>query len=184
MSIILDPSKNFVAIQIMYIEEKDSKHDNVKYSFINSHAEFESWKAKGYSTKEEIEISKTTTASSPSENQPGMPVGSSGQNSEKIIQVLKTWWSRMNWKEQNIILGQCFKQTTGSDGESKTDLDMIVYRDMKLKTCLKKWDLKDDNNQEITITPSVIDSLVPEVAQQLLNNFEQVTEATDKQLKK
>ena len=59
---------------------------------------------------------------------------------------------------------------------------MISYRDLKLKVCLKKWDLKDDNKQDIQVSESIIDQLVPEVAQELLNNFEEVTEASEEQM--
>ncbi len=186
MSIVLDPSKNFVTIQLMYIEELDSKHGNVKYYFINSRAEFDSWKAKGYLTVEEMEKSKAVPAPNPPQKeQPGMPVQPSKppQDPTKIISILRTWWSRMTWKEQNQVYSRCLRQVTGTEGKTRTELDMIAYRDIKLKTCLKKWDLKDEMKQEVPITETIIDQLVPEVAQELLNNFEMVTEASEEDLK-
>jgi len=177
MSIILDPSKNFVAIQIMYIEEVDEKHSSSKFRFINSREEFDRWKAKGYVTSDEfeknnLEPEKKTEAGMP---QPSKP------DPNKVIQILRTWWSRMTWKEQNIIYSKCLRQSTDSEGKTKTDLDMILYRDMKLKTCLKRWDLKDGVN-EVSVNENIIDSLFPEVAQELLSNFEKVTEAGDEEL--
>jgi len=180
---VLDPSKNFVTIQIMYIEEKNEKHGNTKYYFIHNRTEFEEWKEKGYLTQDEINnLNVPPLPENPPK--PGMPVQPSTppHDPTKIIQVLKTWWSRMNWKEQNQIYARCLRQIA-TDKESRTELDMIAFRDMKLKNCLKKWDLQDDNRQEIPVTPTIIDSLVPEVAQELLNNFELVTEATEEQLK-
>ena len=185
MSIVLDPSKNFVTIQLMYIEEKDAKHGNTRYHFVNSRAEFDNWKAKGYLTEEEMEKAVAVPAPSPKKEQPGMPVQPAvpPQDPTKIISVLRTWWSRMTWKEQNQIYSRCLKQVHVEEGKTRTELDMISYRDLKLKTCLKKCDLKDESKQEVPITENIIDQLVPEVAQELLSNFEMVTEASDDQLK-
>jgi len=185
MSIVLDPSKNFVTIQLMYIEEQDSKHGNTRYYFINSRTEFDNWKSKGYLTEEEMEkVIEPASAPAPPK-EPGMPVqpAQPPQDPTKIISVLRTWWSRMTWKEQNQIYSRCLKQVTGAEGKTRTELDMISYRDMKLKTCLKKWDLKDENKQDVPITELIVDQLVPEVAQELLNNFEMVTEAGEEDLK-
>lgn len=185
MSIVLDPSKNFVTIQLMYIEEHDKKHGNTRYSFINSRAEFDSWKSKGYLTEEEIDKANAVPDPVPQKDQPGMPVQPSKppQDPTKVISILRTWWSRMTWKEQNQIYSRCLHQVAGAEGKTRTELDMIMYRDMKLKTCLKKWDLKDDNKQEVSVTENIIDQLVPEVAQELLNNFEKITEASEEELK-
>lgn len=184
MSIVLDPSKNFVAIQIRYIEEQDEKHGNVRYHFINSRAEFDKWRTKGYLT--ETEMSEELSGPNPDpvqKNQPGMPLQppKPPQDPKKIISVLKTWWSRMTWKEQNQIYSRCLRQV-GAEGKTRTEMDMISYRDLKLKTCLKKWDLKDDNGQEMPITDTIVDQLVPEVANELLSNFELVTEASEEQM--
>ena len=186
MSIVLDPAKNFVTIQLMYIEEEDSKHGNTRYYFINSRAEFDKWKSKGYMTQEDMDKAAAVPAPSnaPQKDQPGMPVQppKPPQDPKKIISVLRTWWSRMTWKEQNHIYSRCLRQVPGAEGKTRTELDMISYRDLKLKVCLKKWDLKDDNKQDIQVSESIIDQLVPEVAQELLNNFEEVTEASEEQM--
>lgn len=188
MSIVLDPSKNFVAIQLMYIEELDEKHGNTKFYFISSRADLDDWKAKGYLTEAEMPETLPDSVQPPQpaqKNQPGMPVQPQKppQDPKKVISVLKTWWSRMTWKEQNQIYSSCLHQVPTGEGKARTELDMISYRDLKLKTCLKKWDLKDDNGQDMPITETIIDQLVPEVAQELLNSFELVTEASDEQLK-
>jgi len=179
MSIVLDPSKSFVNFQVMYIEEIDEKHGNSTFKFINSRAEFDEWKRKGYATSDEF---KEWSRSSPPENKPGMPERPQ-LDSKKIIQVLRTWWSRMTWKEQNQIYARCLRQSTDSEGKTRTELDMIAYRDFKLKTCLKKWDLRDEQGNEITVSDTIIDNLYPEVAQELLSQFELMTEASDTELK-
>lgn len=184
MSIVLDPSKNFVTIQIMYIEESDPKHGNTRYHFIESRADFNKWKEKGYLTEEEISQSKLTPELTPEEDQPGMPAKPpppTPHDPTKIIQVLRTWWSRMTWKEQNQAFARCLKQIPEGD-QIRTEMDMIAFRDIKLKTCLKKWDHKE-NGVDVELNESVIDNLVPEVAQELLRNFDKVTEVTEEQLK-
>ncbi|MHA2279293.1 MAG: hypothetical protein ACXAC5_00170 [Promethearchaeota archaeon] len=178
MSIVLDPSKSFVNFQMMYVEEKDEKHKNSRFHFINSRLEFDEWKKKGYVTSDELEKSNLN----PGKSEPGMPE-KPPINASKVIQILRTWWSRMTWKEQNQVYARCLRQSADAEGKTRTELDMIAYRDFKLKTCLKKWDLKDDDGQDIPVSEQIIDNLYPEVAQELLNHFELVTEASDDELK-
>ena len=102
---------------------------------------------------------------------------------KKTINILRTWWSRMTWKEQNIIYARCLRQSTDVEGRVRSEIDMIAFRDLKLKSCLKKWDLKNDAGQDVSISDSMIDNLYPEVAQELLNTFEKITEATGDELK-
>lgn len=163
---------------MMYIEDQDEKHGNSKFYFINSREDLDSWKKKGYLTTDEMNKSKLPD----SESKPGMPE-KPPVDPKKVIQVLKTWWARMTWKEQNQIYSRCLKQATDSEGKTRTELDMIFYRDLKLKVCLKKWDLKDDNGGEIHVSDNIIDNLYPEVAQELLNQFELITEASETELK-
>lgn len=170
MSILID-SSNFVAIETFYVEET-KKHGNTKFHFINSAADMKKWKDKGYSTKSELDV--------PVNQEPGMPEAPT-RDPNKVISSLKTWWSRMSWKEQNLLLSKCMKQKTGSDGTMSVEIDALLLREMKLKTCLKKWDLTE-NNKEVPITPTVIDNLVPEVAQQLISEFEKITEVTEEEL--
>ena len=184
MPIVLDPSKNFVAIQFMYIEEENEKHGNSTYHFIGSRADFDTWKKKGYSTVDEITQQQLDTKDTDKQktDQPGMPL-KPPIDPKKIIKILRTWWSRMTWKEQNQIYSRCIRQVPSEGGGARTELDMISYRDFKLKTCLKKWDYKDESGQDVPVSENIIDNLVPEVAQELLNNFELVTEANEEDLK-
>ncbi len=175
MGILLDPSKNVVKILVMYIEEIDTKHGNDKFYFIQSRDDLEKWKRKGYLTQDEFDT----------ENQPEEKPGEAVKvkpDPNKIIKSLHTYWTRMNWKEQNVIYSRCLKQNTNAEGKTNMDLDGILYRDMKLKTCLKKWSLMD-NGSEVPVNDANIDTLVPEVATELLRQFEEVTEASDDDLK-
>lgn len=174
MSILMD-SSNLIAIQIFYIEEKKKQGGSI-FRFMKNQEEFDEWKRKGYVTQEEFD-----KAQQKGNIDPGMPESPS-LDPEKIIQSLSTWWSKMSWKEQNSTYSRCLKQVTGPDGDQITILDTLAFRDLKLKTCLKKWSLTDNEGQEVPVSEMVVDMLVPEVAQELLTSFERVTEISEEDL--
>ena len=188
MGIVLDPAKSLVSIEVFYIEEV-KKHGNSVFHFIRSKDEMEGWRAKGYRTEQEI--AGLSAQNQPSEKQvpggsggssvPGLPVKSFDPN--KIISRVETFWRRITWADQNTLLSTSMKNIIGSDGQTATEIDGVKFRDMKLKMCLKRWDVKDDQGQPVPINNATIDMLVPEVAQELLSSFERVTEATSKALK-
>ncbi len=175
MSILIDAS-NLVAIQIFYVEEEKQNGGTV-FHFMRSKDEFEEWKAKGYATQEEFDKSKQKSAIT----DPGMPE-SPQIDPDKIIKSLSTWWSKMSWKEHNSSNSKCVKLVTGPDGDQLTVFDNLAFRDLKLKTCLKKWSLTDRDGKEVPVSEMVVDMLVPEVAQELLSNFEKVTEISEEDL--
>lgn len=177
MGILLNPDKEFVQFQLQYVEER-TKQGSSKFFFVKNQEEFTSWKSRGYLTSDEMERAKEEAAKP---QQPGMPA-KSPPDETKVIDILRTFWSQMTWKEQNSLYSRCLKQSTGSDGSTKTELDAILFRDRKLKTCLKRWDLKD-NGKDVPVTEGIIDQLHPEVAQELLNQFESITEADEEELK-
>lgn len=160
MPIVLDPDKQLIAIDTYYIEEQ-KKRGNFVFHFIRSQEEFNTWQNKGYIPEDKI-----------------VP----GQNPEKIIRKLITYWKTMSWKDQNNILSKTLRHTTKPDGTVMTNLDPIHYRDLKLKTCLKKWNVLNENNSPMEVTEKAIDNLHPQVAQELLDSFERVTEASEEDL--
>jgi len=182
MSIVLDPSKSFISIETYYIEEH-KPHGNSIFHFLDKSQDFETWKNKGFKTQSEINqlAMPKTERQGPST---GVPISKQSVvfDSKKIIQKLVTTWKRMTWKDQNMIFSRCLRTVPGPDGQATTELDTIMYRDLKIKTCLKDWDLQDDNGVKVPINSDVIDSLAPEVAVALLNNFEMVTEASAEDL--
>lgn len=160
MGILLDPNKRFIAIEIYYVEEV-KKHGNSVFKFIRSRDEFDEWKKKGYVVEGE-----------------GQPAG------DKIINKLVTHWTKPTWKDQNVIISRSLKTTTTADGRTINELDGVKYRDLKLKLCLKKWSLTDQESGEpVAVNAEVIDMLDPVVAQELLSSFERVTEPTSEDLK-
>ena len=169
MPIVLDPSRNFVEVKLFYVEETSS-HCAPVYHFIDKKEDLENWKAKGY--KHETEV--IGPANAKKTDVPGMPV----QNTTKLIYSISTKWKRMLWKDQNTIFSKCLRTRHNPEGVAQTELDSITYRDMKLKTCLKDWDLKDSAGNIVPVNNETIDMLTPEIANELINAFERYTEAT------
>jgi hypothetical protein len=192
MSIILDPSKQFIKLKTYYIEEIKPPHGHSVFSFIESRDDLEEWKDKGYilvSEKNDLPPKNPTQLATQqqtgqSQTQPKPQPNPAASQNGKYISEVNTKWTRLTWKEQNAIYSQCMKESIGTDGKLKYSFDNIKYRDLKLKKCLKEWDVKDDNGQYVPVDANVIDNLVPEVAQQLLDDFEKVTEPGADDLKK
>jgi hypothetical protein len=173
VGILLDPNKRFIAIEIYYIEEI-KKHGNSVFKFVRSRDELEEWKKKGYAVEGEP----------PQAQQPQQSQQPQQATNSKIIHKLVTHWTKPSWKDQNYIISRSLKTTTTSDGRTINELDGVKYRDLKLKMCLKKWSLTDETSGEpVAVTSEVIDMLDPVVAQELLTNFERVTEPTADDLK-
>lgn len=189
MSIVLDPTKSVVTIEIYYVEEKKD-HGNTFFHFINSKEEFEDWRGKGYQTKAEIleEIKKAQTIEEESKSNQGYrrkiePEKLLEVGDYKIIEKLVTHWRQLSWKDNNTILSKSMREVRTKDGYT-SELDPLLYRDLKLKTALKAWDAKDERGNEIPVNDTVIDNMIPEVAAALLINYEKVCEQPSEQFKK
>lgn len=167
MSIVLDPNKQLVNIVTYYIE-KEKKAGNSVFYFINSAESMDEWKNKGYITKSGLAEKRKS--------------GEDFATQAGIIEELRTTWRRLTWKDQNDISAKSLMHIPTQDNQTRIQWDGIKFRDMKLKVCLKGWDLTDENGNKVPITNEVIDNLVPEVANQLLNDFERVTEPSEDDL--
>lgn len=176
MPIVLDPSKNFVQIRIFYTEEKSSQGETV-YKFITTQEEMKSLRESGFAHESEVKDLQQTKK----EAIPGMPVGATFDPA-KIIYSINTKWKRMLWRDHNVIYSKCYKIIPNPDGTTRAEFDSFVYRDLKIKQCLKEWDLKDERGLAAPVTPEAIDSLLPDVAIEMLNAFERYTEATNEEL--
>jgi len=93
------------------------------------------------------------------------------------LKELNTGWKVLTWAEHNAIYSQCLAYKTNEEGVSISNLDFIKFRDMKLKSCLKTWDFKDEGGRAVPVTAAIIDKLHPDVANELLAGFERATEA-------
>jgi hypothetical protein len=169
MGIVMDPSKSFVNITIYYVEET-MDHGHSLFHFIEDQDEFDQWKKKGYDIKTNEAPSGPQSVEDP-------------KHEINTIYVLNTVWRRLTWKEHNAIYAQSIRTIRGEEGMTYYQLDQVQYRDLKLKTCLKKWDAKDDLGNDVPLTVETIDNLEREVALALLNNFEKATEPSEQELK-
>lgn len=138
----------------------DTKFINIKYHYIETPGVYVS-KFKFLSTKEEFDKEKDNPN----------------------LKELNTGWKVLSWADHNHVYTECLKYSTNESGITVTNLDFIKFRDMKLKTCLKMWDIKDETGRIVPVTPGTIDALHPEVANELLNGFEKVTDITPQELK-
>ncbi len=94
------------------------------------------------------------------------------------IQCLNTWWKIIGWKEQNQITK--LSQIQSSAG---SDIDFIKMRDLTIKMCLKRWDLKDDEGKDVQVSADAIDALPAEVVYYLDNQYRQKTSLTEEEIK-
>jgi len=180
MSIVINPDKEFINIRIYYIEEPKEQGISV-FNFIKNKDEFQVWTAKGYKTEEDL-IKEKLLENPTMQHNPQNPIQvPKDANDGKVIREIHSSWRRMTWAETNQVWSQCLKQIAGKDGAPKVDFDGIKYRELKLKKCLKGWNVRDDSGNPIPLTPESIDNLIPEAARELLDNFEKVTETTEKE---
>lgn len=191
MSIILTPGSPLISIDLYYVEEKKPT-GNVVFHFINDETQMEKWRNKGYKTEQELQElqKKHQTQGQKQPNAPGAPIEQNTVSSKlpeidfnKAIKIIHTEWKKLSWKDQNFIFSRALKTSTDNAGKTHTELDSILYRDLKLKSCLKKWNVRNENDEPITVSTETIDMLVPEVAQEMLNAFEKFTEPTGDELK-
>jgi len=175
MSLILDPRKQVIDLTIFYVEEKKA-HGTAVFHFIKSKQDFTYWNSKGYHTAEEIQQIRE-------ENQAKERAGQVMIDTTRVIEAINTRWRRLTWGDQNSIYSKSIRSMQLSDGRAKSEFDGILFRDSKLKTCLKQWDLKDDAGNPIECTPQNIDLLIPEVAMELIRQFETLTEPSEEDLK-
>lgn len=174
MAIILNSSKRLINVEIYFILEK-KLHGNIIFNFIRSKEELDKYIKQGY--KIENNIIEYTSSEEP-ESTPGSPV-----KNDKIIYRMITTWSTLTWKENNFIVSKSLRPVTQPDSKISYELDYIRYRDMQLKTCLKRWNLMDEGGQNIPVNEELIDGLDPALAQELHTSFQKVTEPSEKDLK-
>jgi hypothetical protein len=205
MALILTPTSPLIAIDLYYVEETKPA-GTVIFHFINSPEDMAKWRSKGYHTLVEIKENQTARQQQAQQQrqnqlQQGRPTGAGApiekntveQNTvsekipefdpSKIISIVHTEWKKLSWKDQNQIFSRALRTNTTADGKTTTELDSILYRDLKLKHCLKKWDVKNEDGEPVPANSETIDQLVPEVAQEMLSAFERITEPTADDLK-
>ena len=152
MSILLNQSRELIAFDIYFIQ-KVNIHNITTLDFIRNKDDFEEWEDKGYVVEDKI---------------------TDEDDSSKIIHKITTYWKLPSWKDQNELMSRSFTSKT-INNSVVSDFDVIKYRDLKLKQLLKKWTLKDETDNIIELSNSVIDSLHPAMANELIASFEKAS---------
>ncbi len=158
MPIILDPAKSFVSAIIYFVEET-KKQGNVIRHFIKSEEEFNTWRSKGYLTREENKDSKHT----------------------KFIEKLTVHLKSLTWKEQNILLSQS-SRTTNTDDMSQI-IDPFTFRQLKLQMVLKNWDAVDVQGIPIPVSSDTIDNMPSDLAFEICRVYEKIFEVDEESVK-
>lgn len=109
--------------------------------------------------------------------------GYSSKNSAKTIQSLTTYWKSPTWKEHITILSQSVKFKSDVDGNTTQCIDPFLFRQNKINTCLKKWDIIDEKNKPVPVSVENIDNLPAEIVNELLSHFEELTEIKSDDIK-
>ena len=99
---------------------------------------------------------------------------------QKTVRLLNTSWKSLNWRESNRLTRD--SQVTSASGSQ--ELDYFVFRDLRLKTALIDWDLRDDNNNLITVEPKAVDSLPSDIVFELLSRYDKAVSVVEEDEKK
>jgi len=94
---------------------------------------------------------------------------------DREIEVLTTQWKVLSWGEQNKITKRAEKYTPAG----VKDIDYVEFRDLRIKTCLQGWDLKDAKGNLIPVTPETIDMIPPKIIFELIERYDVFTEGTE-----
>ncbi len=106
------------------------------------------------------------------------------QNSDKFknkIKVIKTTWATVSWAINQEIVKAAMKFNYQTN---QNELDIPAFRDMRLKKLLLDWDFKDKTGNPVPRTNENISKLNSDLANALLNKYENITNISPEQLAK
>jgi len=103
----------------------------------------------------------------------------SDEKVSKSVEILKTKWALLTWKEQNEVMNLSSQMINPQTGERQ--FNFLVYRDSIIKRCLKEWNITV-NEKPVLVTPESIDSLPGPVVTNLYQQFETLIDYTEKEL--
>jgi len=96
------------------------------------------------------------------------------------VETIKTSWCVLDWRTSNDMTREAmtFNSATG-----EPSLDIFKLRELRIKKCLKKWDLKDANGAPVPCNEQYIDKLHPVIASTLIESYNDLTIPTDEEQK-
>lgn len=84
------------------------------------------------------------------------------------VETLETYWSPQTWQVNNSISKQSMSYNKVHGNE---EIDWSLYQQNIFKHCLKKWNVTDDDGNEIPPTPENVGMLPTMVARALLQEY-------------
>jgi len=99
---------------------------------------------------------------------------------DRKIEVLTTQWKILSWGEQNQITKRSERYTP--DGTQ--DVDWFKFRDLRIKSCLQSWDIKDSKGSNVPVTSETIDTLPSDIVYALVRRYDTVTEGSQDEQEK
>ena len=94
------------------------------------------------------------------------------ERKEKKIEVLNTHWKPLSWQERNNINHEA---EVRGDGVGFGQVDYNIWRDLRVKHCLKEWDIKDEDGKDVPCNPDTINRIDALILDAILTEFEKVT---------
>jgi len=102
------------------------------------------------------------------------------EEQKEKVKIFNTFWKVLSWQDQNNIgKNSMIKDEDGTSG----DIDQFRYRDLRIKTCLKEWDLKDDEDKDVPCDSAHINMLPAHIVSELINKYDMEVLVDDEELK-
>lgn len=99
---------------------------------------------------------------------------------KESVKIFTTFWKEMSHGENNSIT----KASLSSGPDSNPgELDYIKFRDIKIKNCLKRWDLKDDEGNDVPVNNENINALPWDIIKAVFDRYEQKSSVSENEIK-
>jgi hypothetical protein len=100
------------------------------------------------------------------------------EQSDNTIVEEKFFFKRPNWKDHRSMMSSLVMQVTND--ELSPTVNLYGMMDVRIKTLLKDWTLKDDDGNNLAVTPENIDRLDHRVIEYVFNKLSaELSPATD-----
>tara|TARA_Y100000034_G_scaffold133947_1_gene201006 strand:- start:1080 stop:1535 length:456 start_codon:yes stop_codon:yes gene_type:complete len=105
------------------------------------------------------------------------------EDQKDSVNILNTEWEQVDWGKQKEIISQSVKQITNPvDGSIQEDFDHEKYRDLRINSCLKRWDETDPSGEEVPVSEMNIRRMPPAIIVALYNKFEEAISLTSDEM--
>ncbi|MHA1482777.1 MAG: hypothetical protein ACTSQA_05005 [Candidatus Heimdallarchaeaceae archaeon] len=90
---------------------------------------------------------------------------------EKGIKIVNTYWKPLSWQDRNNIN---HASEVRSDGVITGQVDFNRWRDLRVKQCLKEWDIKDEDGKDVPCNHDTINCIDAYIMDAIIDEFEKV----------